>query len=143
MQVMLIITKEKPIGTYLKLVDSLVKHQVVKSLLDVPGLGNLRQNIYHISDYERDYPLKKNIRAKKQATDLYLQNVHNYSDIAENKWFFKSLKDKHEKERYLDLGNMEITNTLSKLRLSSFKIAMVTGKWFKKKKRRRTNMQIL
>ena len=29
---------------------------------------------------------------------------------------------------------MEITNTLSKLRLSSFKIAMVTGKWFKKKK---------
>ena len=37
---------------------------------------------------------------------------------------------------------MEITNTLSKLRLSSFKIAMVTGKWFKKKKRRRTNMQI-
>ena len=29
---------------------------------------------------------------------------------------------------------MEITNTLSKLRLSAFKIAMVTGKWFKIKK---------
>ena len=88
---------------------------MVKSLLDVLGLGNLRQNIYHISDYERDYPLKKNIRAKKRATDLYLQNVHSYIDITENKWFFTCLKDKHEKERYLDLGNMGITNTLSNL----------------------------
>ena len=48
MQIILIISKEKPIGTYIKLVDSLVIYYVVKSLLDVLGLGNLRQNIYQI-----------------------------------------------------------------------------------------------
>ena len=40
----------------------------------------------------------------------------------------------HEKERYLGLGNIEIRNALSKLRLSSLKVAIVTGKWFKTKK---------
>ena len=30
---------------------------------------------------------------------------------------------------------MEIRNGLSKLRLSSFKLAFVTGKWFKTKKK--------
>ena len=51
------------------------------------------------------------------------------------------LKDKQEKERYLGLGNMEIKNALSKLRLPSFKLAIVTAIWFQKK--RKTNMQIL
>ena len=31
---------------------------------------------------------------------------------------------------------MEIRNGLSKLRLSSFKLAFVTGKWFKTKKKK-------
>ena len=51
--------------------------------------------------------------------------------------YITCLKDAHEKERYLDLGNMEIKNVLSKLRLSSFKLAIVTGKWFKTKKEER------
>ena len=53
----------------------------------------------------------------------------------ENKGFFTNLKDTHEKERYLGLGNMEMRNALSKVRLSSFKFAIVTGKWFKIKKK--------
>ena len=36
---------------------------------------------------------------------------------------------------------MEIKNALLKLRLPSFKLAIVTAKWFQKK--RKTNMQIL
>ena len=51
------------------------------------------------------------------------------------------LKDKQEKEGYLGLGNMEIKNALSKLRLPSFKLAIVTAKWFQKK--RKTNIEIL
>ena len=35
------------------------------------------------------------------------------------------------------LRNMEIRNPLSKLRLSSFKFAIMTGKWFKTKKEER------
>ena len=51
-------------------------------------------------------------------------------------------KRQKEKERYLGLGNMETRNALSQLRLSSLKLANVTGKLYKTKKRR-TNMQIL
>ena len=51
-------------------------------------------------------------------------------------------KDKHKKERYWRLANIEIKNASSKLKLPSFKLAIVTGKWFKTKKRR-TNTQIL
>ena len=36
-----------------------------------------------------------------------------------------------EKERYLNLKNFEIRNALSKLRLSSRKLAVITRKWYK------------
>ena len=39
--------------------------------------------------------------------------------------------------KYLGLGNMEVRNALSKLRVSSFKLAIVTEKWFKTKKEER------
>ena len=48
---------------------------------------------------------------------------------------FTCQKDKQEKEKYLGVGNMEIMNALSKLRLSFFKLAIVTGKWLKQKKK--------
>ena len=104
--------------------------QNLKSLLDMLGLGNLRQNIYKIingSIPKEEYKSKHKF-LKKRATDLHLQIFYNYIDNTKNKGFFTCLKDKHEKERYLDLRNMEIRNTLSKLRLSSFKFAIVTGK---------------
>ena len=46
-------------------------------------------------------------------------------------------KGQKEKERYLGLGNIEITNVLSKLNLSSLKLVNVTGKWYKTKKEER------
>ena len=94
------------------------------------GLGNLRQNIYKIISGiipKEEYKSKHKF-FKKRATDLYLQIFYNYIDNTENKEFFTCLKDKHEKERYLGLGNMEIGNALSKLRLPSLKFAIVTGK---------------
>ena len=103
------------------------------------GLGNLQQNIYKIINGtipKEEYKSKHKF-FKKRATDLYLQIFYNYIDNTENKGFFTCLKDTHEKERYLGLGNMEIRNALSKLRLSSFKLAIVTGKWFKTKKEER------
>ena len=113
--------------------------QNLKFLLDMLGLGNLRQNTYKIINGiipEEEYKSKHKF-FKKRATDLYLQSFYNYIDKTENKGFFTCLKDKHEKERYLDLRNMEIRNALSKLRLSSFEFATVTGKWFKTKKEER------
>ena len=55
----------------------------------------------------------------KRATDLYLQTFYNYINIIKNKGFFTCLENKYEKERYLELENMELRNALSKLRLSS------------------------
>ena len=104
--------------------------QNLKSLLDMLGLGNLRQNIYKIITgiiHKEEYESKHKF-FKKRATDLYLQIFYNDIDNTKNKEFFTCLKDKHEKERYLGLGNMEIGNALSKLRLSSLKFAIVTRK---------------
>ena len=103
------------------------------------GLGNLGENIYKIINGiipKEEYKSKHKL-FKKRATDLYLQSFYSYIDNTEKKGFFTRLKDKHEKEIYLDLRNMEIRNALSKLRLSSFKLAIVTGKWFKTKKEER------
>ena len=98
--------------------------------------GNYIRYIYKIINGtipEEEYKSKHKF-FKKRATDLYSQIFYNYIDNTENKGFFACLKDTHEKERYLGLENMEIRNALSKLKLSSFKLAMVTGKWFKTKK---------
>ena len=53
----------------------------------------------------------------KRATDLYLQRFYKYISITKNKGFFACLQEKYEKERYLELENMELRNALSKLRL--------------------------
>ena len=113
--------------------------QNLKSLLDMLGLGNLQQNIYKILNGiipKGEYKNKHKF-LKKRATDLYLQSFYNYIDNNENKGFFTCLKDEHEKERYLDLRNMKMRNALSKLRLFSFKLAIVTGKCLKTKKEKR------
>ena len=113
--------------------------QNLKSLLDTLGLGNLRQDIYKIINgiIPKEVYMRKHEFFKKRATDLYLQIFYNYIDNTENRGFFTCVKDKHEKERYLlRLRNMKIRNALSKLRLSSFKLAIVTGKWFKTKKKK-------
>ena len=56
----------------------------------------------------------------KRTTDLYLEKFYKYINITKNKRFFTCLQDKYEKERYLELENMELKNDLSKLRLSSY-----------------------
>ena len=84
------------------------------------GLGNLRQNIYKVINRiipKEEYKSKHKF-FKKRATDLYLQVFYNYIDNTENRGFFTCVKEKHKKERYLDLRNMEVRNALSKLRLS-------------------------
>ena len=48
--------------------------------------------------------------------------------------FFSCHKEKYEKEKYSRLGNTEIKNTLSKLRMSSFKLAPENDTKYKKSK---------
>ena len=75
---------------------------------------------------------------QKQATDCYIRNqFYNYIDNEDNRSFFTELKQTYERERYLNLKNFEIRNALFKLRLSSNKLAVVTGKWYKIKKENR------
>ena len=93
-------------------------------------LGSLRQSIYKIINgiIPKEVYKSKHKFFKKRATDLHLEIFYNYIDDTE--WFFTCLKDKQEKERYLSLENMEIRNAFSKLKVSSCKLAIVTGKWF-------------
>ena len=71
---------------------------------------------------------------KKHATHLFLQIFYSYTDNTEIKGFFACLKDKHEKN-ILGLGNMEIRNALSKVKMFSFKLAIVTENGSKQKER--------
>ena len=56
---------------------------------------------------------------------------YSQKDNVENKSFFTEIKQTYEMERYLNLKNFEIRKAISRLRLSSHKLAIVTGKWYK------------
>ena len=99
------------------------------------------RNIYKVIN---DKISKEKYRSKhkffqKQATDCYIQNqFYNYIDNEENRsLFFTELKQTYEKERHLNLKNFEIRNVLSKLKLTSNKLAVVAGKWYKINKKNR------
>ena len=119
-------------------IDGWVKY--IKTKLELLGLCNLMGNIYKVINGEIS---KEKYRSKhkffqKRATDCYIQNqFYNYIDNEENRSFFTELKQTYEKERYLNLKNFEIRNALSKLRLSSNKLAVATGKWYKINKEKR------
>ena len=73
---------------------------------------------------------------QKQATDCYIRNqFYNYIDNEDNRSFFTELKQTYERERYLNLKNFEIRNALFKLRLPSNKLAVVTGKCIRLRKK--------
>ena len=102
---------------------------------NIAWVGKLWQNIYKIMNAiipNEEYKSKQNV-FKKRAANSHLQIFYNYINSTEIKEFFTCLKDQHEKERYSDLGNIEIRNALLKLRLPSYKLSIVTGKWFKMK----------
>ena len=74
---------------------------------------------------------------QKCTVDCYIQNqFFNYIGNEDNRSFFIELKQTYEKEGYLNLKNFEIQNALSK-RLSSNKLVVFTGKWFRIKKENR------
>ena len=114
--------------------------QYMKTMLDFYGLGNLTQNIYKVRSGEipKEKYKSKHKFFQKRVTDCYIQNqFYNYLDDENNKCFFTKIKQKHEKERYLSLKNFEIRQAISKLRLSSHKLAIVIGKWYKIEKENR------
>ena len=123
--------------------DSLDKNGWVKNIkntLDSYGQSNLIKNIFKVIQgeiSEKDYKPKHNFFLKR-ATDCYVQqHFYNYIDNTENQSFFTELKQDFIKERYLNLHDFEIRKAISKLRLSSHKLAIVTGKWYKIEKSQR------
>ena len=114
----------------------------MKTKLELLGLGNFMLNIYKVISREisKEKDRSKHKFFQKLATDCYIKNqFYNYIDNEDNnRSFFTELKQSYEKERYLNLKNFEIRSSLSKLRLSSNKLAVVTGKWYKIKKKKQT-----
>ena len=109
-------------------IDGWVKY--MKTILELFWLGNLMGNICKVINGEipKEKYRSKHKFFQKRATDI---------DNEEKRSFFTELKQTYEKERYLNLKNFEIRNALSKLRLSSNKLAVVTGKWYKINKEKR------
>ena len=112
----------------------------MKTKLELLELGNFMGNIYDVINEETSkekYWSKHNFY-QKQITDCYIQNkFYNHIDNEENRSFFTGLKQTYEKERYSNLKNLKIQNSLSQLRLSLNKLAVVTGKQCKINKEKR------
>ena len=102
--------------------------------LEFLRLGNLMGNIYKMISGKiwKEKYRPKHTFFQKRALDCYIQNqIFNYIDNKYNRIFFAELKQTYEKERYVNLKNFEVQNALSKLRLSSNKLTVVTGKWYR------------
>ena len=114
--------------------------KIYENITGALGLGNFMGNMYKVisGEISKEKYRSKHKFFQKRATDCYIQNqFYNYIDNEDNRSFFTELKQTYEKERYLNLKNFEIRNALSKLRLSSNKLAVVTGKWYKINKENR------
>ena len=114
----------------------------MKTKSELLGLRNLMENIYKgiRGKISKEKCLSKHRFFQNQATDCYIQSqFYNYVDNKDNRSFFTQLKQTYDKERYLNFKNFEIQRAMSKLRLSSNKLAVVTGKWYKIKKHNRLN----
>ena len=97
-------------------------------------------NIYKIISGQiwKEKYLSKHKFFQKRVVDCYIQNqIFNYIDNEDNRSFFTELKQTYEKEGYVNLKNFKIQNALYKLRLSSNKLAVVTGKCYRIKKENR------
>ena len=81
--------------------------------------------------YQRKNTKTNKTFLKSEQTDQYYQTFFSYIGKTEKRGFFMHTKEKYEKERYLNIDNLEIRTALTKLRLSSYKLAVVTGKWHK------------
>ena len=112
----------------------------LKTKLDLLGLGNLIINIFKVvsGDISKENYQSKHNFFQKRVRDFYIQSeFYSYVDNSENKSFFTEIKQTYDMERYLNLKNFEIRRAISRLRLSSHKLAIVTGKWYKIEKENR------
>lgn len=112
----------------------------LKTKLDLLGLGNLIINIFKVvsGDISKENYQSKHNFFQKRVRDFYIQSeFYSYVDNSENKSFFTEIKRTYDMERYLNLKNFEIRRAISRLRLSSHKLAIVTGKWYKIEKENR------
>ena len=104
----------------------------IQNILKLYGQDNLIQNIFKITEGEiSENSYNPNISSFNRATDCYLQRTfYSYIRSTGNKNFFSELKKLYEKKNCLRLKKSESNRAISRLRLFSYKLASVTGKWY-------------
>ena len=93
------------------------------------GQDNLTQNIFKLIESgisENSYTPKHKF-FQKRATDCCLQRIfYSYIDSTGNQSFFNKLKQIFKKENYFRLKNFETPGAISRLRLPSHTLAIVS-----------------
>ena len=93
------------------------------------GLGNIwRDQLIHKKDLSKNTIVLTTI--KKRLTDISSQSI--VTSLKENTGkltFLKQIKDSHNCEPYLKIENFEHRRAITKIRTSSHKLEIETGRW--------------
>ena len=118
--------KEKELS---HLEDNFIKY--IKQKLDKMGMTNLwREQLIQNIDFSKDTKLIKNITTRLK--DITSQTILSAVENNEGKLrFFKEIKNNHNFETYLLINNLENRRAITKLRTSSHKLEIETGRYNK------------
>ena len=106
-----------------------------KNILDKNGLSYIFINHMNSQDIISEKSIKESaIHLKNRSKDIFEQNImyHIYSksEKGEGKLiFYGKLKDRYNKENYLNIQNFENRKILSNIRMSSHKLKIETGRY--------------
>ena len=107
--------------------DKFIKYII--NTLDNIGMGNIwKEQLIENKDLSKDATLVKCI--KTRLTDISSQSL--ISSLKNNSGkltFLTKIKDTHKFEEYLNIDNFEHRRAISKLRTSSHKLEIETGRW--------------
>ena len=112
--------------------DNFIKY--IKQKLDKIGMTNLwREQLIQNIDFSKDTKVIKNVttRLKDITSQTILSVVEN--NVGKLR-FLKEIKNNHNFETYLLINNVENRRAITKLRTSSHKLEIETGRYNKRKK---------
>ena len=109
--------------------DNFIKY--ITNKLDKIGMTNVwREQLIQNKDFSKDYKLMQNI--KTRLKDISSQQIINTLEANPGKLtFLKQTKMTHNLETYLLINNFENRRAITKLRTSSHKLKIETGRWNK------------
>ena len=110
--------KKEPTGPYMRF---------MMGMLDRIGCGNIwRSQLQENKDLTKSAVIRN---ITQRLKDISSQEILSYPSTTNKLNFIQSLKTEHKPETYLNIHNFEHRRAITKLRTSSHKLGIETGRW--------------